>query len=176
MVPLEVRAYIAALPHARGLMAATRSPGPSQCASADATLNYARLVCKVCMHGSTTPRTCLHVSVLCTSGNHRAVQMCLFNLSWPVASTDYARLLAQVTHTVLVTPKQLDRICPVDPQAPGQPVSGATPFRRLIRDLLLFFEHTYRVSTGKMPMWRTSAVPSMLPLLSPRSESDLQLH
>ena len=52
----------------------------------------------------------------------------------------------QVTHTVLVSPEQLDRICPEDSHSEG-PSPAATPFRRLIRDLLLFFEHTYRVSS-----------------------------
>ena len=47
---------------------------------------------------------------------------------------------------VLVTPEQLDRICPGDSQPEGAS-PAATPFRQLIRDLLLFFEHTYRVSS-----------------------------
>jgi len=54
----------------------------------------------------------------------------------------------QVTHTVLVTPEQLDRICPAE-SPPERASPAATPFRRLIRDLLLFFEHTYRVSSQR---------------------------
>ena len=53
---------------------------------------------------------------------------------------------SQVTHMVLVSPEQLDRICSRDSRSEGPSSDGATPFRRLIRDLLLFFEHTYRVS------------------------------
>ena len=52
----------------------------------------------------------------------------------------YTYPAAQVTHTVLVTPQQLRRICP---EAASASLS-ATPFRRLIRDLLLFFESTYQ--------------------------------
>ncbi len=59
----------------------------------------------------------------------------------------------QVTHTVLVMPEQLDRICPAG-SLPEGASPAATPFRRLIRDLLLFFEHTYRVSSQTLSLLR----------------------
>ena len=51
-----------------------------------------------------------------------------------------------MTHTVLATPEHLQRICPAATADQGLAISaGATPYRRLIRDLLTFFASTYKV-------------------------------
>lgn len=48
----------------------------------------------------------------------------------------YWAVCLQVTHTALATPEVLARLCPA---------ANASPFQRLIRDLLLFFAATYKV-------------------------------
>ena len=47
--------------------------------------------------------------------------------------------LLQVTHTALATHDVLERLCPA---------GGASPFRSLIRDLLLYFATTYKVGAA----------------------------